>query len=163
MKQACLPILVFLIFMALSSFAVWPATPLEAEHYQRFQDGNSLYRLLSSSVNRGDSLEDVKELLGQGLPVVENAGELRQQLQELAQAYPEHYPDGVFATDRFVGYSFGHGRVVLQFRNQTLVNHRPETFQTWQPHQDPGGGDSMSSIGGRPVTVGSESEIPAGN
>lgn len=148
MNQACLPILVLLVLTARSSFAVWPATPLEAEHHLHFQDGNSLYRLLSSSVNRGDSLEDVEELQGQGIPVVKNAGELHEQLQEIAQADPEHYPDGIFATDGFAGYSFGHGQIVLQFRNQTLVNHRPETFQNWQPPQDPVGRDSMSSVGG---------------
>lgn len=161
MKQACLPILVLLIFLALSSFLVWPATPLEADHYQRFQDGNSLYQLLSSSVDRGDSLEDVEDLLGQGVPVVESAEELRQQLQEIAQAYPEHYPDGVFATDRFVGYSFGRGQIVLQFRNQTLINHRPETFQNWQPPQDLGGRDSAAGDESDATVPGSE--YSAGN
>lgn len=138
MKQACLPIPVLLTFTTPASFVVWPATPLEAEHDQRFQDGNSLDRLLSSSVNRGDFLEDVEELPGQGHQVVASAGELRQQLPEIAQAYPEHDPDGVIATDRFVEYSFGQGRIVLQFRNQTLVNHRPESFQSWQSSRGSG-------------------------
>nr|MBC8290273.1 hypothetical protein [Planctomycetota bacterium] len=70
-KQAVVPVAVLLVIVSLGVVATWPSGPVEAEHYQRFQDGKSLYALLGSRIERGDSLQEVEEILGQGVALAE--------------------------------------------------------------------------------------------
>lgn len=139
MKQAVLPLLVLLVIGTLSTVSFWPAGSLEAEHYRRFRDGNSLYTLLGRSVRTGDSLEDVEALLGPATPVAEGAETLRTELRAHSQSHPDQFPDGVFEADDFIRYPVGDGWVTLQFRSGMLVNHLPEMFGAYEPPYDVAG------------------------
>ena len=145
-----------LAIVTLAVVATMPSSSLEADHFQRFRDGNSLYSILSSGVSSGDSLQDVEALIGTGNPVVEGREDLVSERREAAQWHPETFPDGVFGTDTFVTWPIGDDSVTLQFRNGVLVNHDPRFYLDYQlPHYISGrGGDleefqsDVSSIGG---------------
>ncbi len=136
MKQATLPILVLLVVVTLAVVTTLPSASVEAEHYQRFRDGKSLYTLLSGSIGRGNSLQDVEELLGPGIPLEEDVENFRESLRETAQSEPDSYPDGVYEADAFVAWSGSDEKVTLQFRNGYLVNFSPERFTTFHPSYD---------------------------
>lgn len=136
MKQAALPILVLLVVVTLAVVTTLPSASVEADHYQRFRDGKSLYTLLSSSIGRGNSLQDVEELLGPGILLVENVENYRESLRETAQSGPDSYSDGVYEADTFMAWSGSDEKVTLQFRNGYLVNFSPEQFTTFYPSYD---------------------------
>ena len=146
MKQAAIPILVLAIIVGLAILTSWPAGSLEANHYQRFQDGKSLYSLLRSSVRTGDSLEVIANVLGPATPLVEGVEEVRQQLAEDAQQYPERFPQGVYPQDVFVTYPVESGRLLLQLRNGFLINHDPAMFEDFYPeHEIAGRSDGVAA------------------
>ncbi len=138
MKQAALPILVLLVVVTLAIVTALPSASVEADHYQRFRDGNSLYTLLSGSIGRGYSLQDVEELLGPGTPLEsEDSVEThRAALRETAMWDPDSYPDGIYNDDTFKAWSGSDEEVTLQFRNNHLVNFLPEQFTTFRPSYD---------------------------
>ncbi len=136
MKQAALPILVLLVIVTLAVVATQPSASVEADHYQRFRDGKSLYTLLSGSIGRGNSLHDVEELLGPGTPLEEDVETFRESLRETAQSDPDSYPDGIYEEDTFIAWSGSDEKVTLQFRNGHLVNFSPEQFTTFHPSYD---------------------------
>ncbi len=142
MKQAAIPILVLAIIVGLAILTTWPAGSLEANHYQRFQDGKSLYALLRSSVRTGDSLEVIGKVLGPATPLVEGVEEIRQQLAEDALQHPERFPHGVYPQDVFMTYPVEGGKLLLQFRNGFLINHDPEMFEDFYPDQEIAGNSS---------------------
>ena len=139
MKQTALPILVLLVIVSLAIVATLPSASVEADHYQRFRDGKSLYTLLSGRIQRGNSLQDVESVLGEGVPLVEDVETHRVSLRESAMWHPDLYPDGVFNEDTFLAWSGNDEKVTLQFRNGYLVNFTPEQFTTWQPSYDVAG------------------------
>jgi hypothetical protein len=136
MKQTALPILVLLVVVTLAVVTAVPSASVEADHYQRFRDGKSLYTLLSGSIGRGNSLQDVEELLGPGIPLEEDVEIYRQSLRETAQSKPDSYPDGIYEADTFMAWSGSDEKVTLQFRNGHLVNFSPEQFTTFHPSYD---------------------------
>ena len=138
MKQATLPILVLLVVVTLAIVTALPSASVEADHYQRFRDGNSLYTLLSGSIGRGYSLQDVEEFLGTGAPLeTEDAVEVhRAALREAAWWRPDSYPDGIYDEDTFLAWSGSDEEVTLQFRNGHLVNFLTEQFTTFRPAYD---------------------------
>jgi len=138
MKQAALPILVLLVVVTLAIVTALPSASVEADHYQRFRDGNSLYTLLSGSIGRGYSLQDVEEFLGAGAPLEsEDYVEThRAALREAAQWDPDSYPDGIYNDDTFRTWSGSDEEVTLQFRNGHLVNFSPEQFTAFRPSYD---------------------------
>ena len=136
MKQAALPILVLLVVVTLAIVTALPSASVEADHYQRFRDGKSLYTLLSGSIGRGNSLQDVEELLGPGIPLEEDVETFRESLRESAQSDPDSYPDGVYEADTFMAWSGSDEKVTLQFRNGHLINFFPEKFTTFHPSYD---------------------------
>jgi hypothetical protein len=141
MKQAALPILVLLVVVTLAIVTALPSASVEADHYQRFRDGKSLYTLLSGSIGRGYSLQDVEELLGPGVPLgSEEAAEAhRVVLRESALWNPDSYPDEIYNADTFMTWSGSDEEVTLQFRNGHLVNFSPEKFTTFHPSSDVAG------------------------
>ena len=136
MKQAALPILVLLVVVTLAVVTTLPSASVEADHHERFRDGKSLYTLLSSSIGRGNSLQDVEELLGPGIPLEKDVETYRESLRETAQSEPDSYPDGVYEADTFIAWSGSDEKVTLQFRNGHLVNFSPEHFTTYHPSYD---------------------------
>jgi hypothetical protein len=136
MKQAALPILVLLVVVTLAIVTTLPSASVEADHYQRFRDGKSLYTLLSGSIGRGYSLQDVEELLGPGVPFENDIEAHRAALRETAQWQPSLYPDGIYDADTFKTWLGNDEKVTLQFRNEYLVNYSPEQFTTFQPSYD---------------------------
>jgi hypothetical protein len=139
MKQAALPVLVLLVVVTLAVVAALPSASVEADHYHRFRDGKSLYTLLSSSIGRGYSLQDVEELIGPGIPITEEVAKYREDLRETAQWQPDSYPDGIQDADVFLTWSASEQKVTLQFRNGFLVNHDPVDFAEYQPVFDVAG------------------------
>lgn len=139
MKQAALPVLVLLVIVSLAIVAGLPSASVEADHYHRFRDGKSLYTLLSGSIERGYSLEDVEDVIGPGNTPGDDVEEYRVALKETAQWHPESYPDGVFAEDEFLTWSGNDEKVTLQFRNGYLVNFSPERFMSYHPSYDVAG------------------------
>jgi len=95
--------------------------------------------LLSGSIGRGNSLHDVEELIGPGVPLIEDAESHREALRETAQWHPDSYPDGVFDADVFLTWSGNDEKVTLQFRNGHLLNYEPEQFTTFRPAHDVAG------------------------
>ena len=148
MKQALIPVFILLVIVTLAIVATWPSSALEADHYQRFQDGKSLYAVLSGRIRRGDSLQEVEEQLGPAVPV-EDMEAARTETQRNAAWNPDSFPDGVYDGDVFVAYPFENTILKLQFRNGTLVNHDPARFVEYQPHQDILGRDPSTAVAGR--------------
>lgn len=136
MKQATLPILVLLVVVTLAVVTTLPSGSVEADHYRRFRDGKSLYTLLSGSIGRGNSLQEVEGLLGPGIPLEEDVEAFRESLRETAQSEPDSYPDGVYEADTFIAWSGSDEKVTLQFRNGHLINFSPEQFTTFHPSYD---------------------------
>ena len=61
-KPLVVPVTVFLVIVSVGVVATGPSGPVEAEYYQRFQDGKSLDALLGSRIVCGDPLQKVKEI-----------------------------------------------------------------------------------------------------
>ncbi len=156
MKQAAIPVLVLVAIVGLAILTTWPSTSLEANHYQRFQDGKSLYALLHSRIRAGDSLEVVENILGKSVPLVEGAAELRVQLRQEAERHPERCPHGVYDTDTFVTYPVENNNLLLQFRNGYLINHDPAMFEQFYPQQDIGGAPGPDSNSTEAVEIGGQ-------
>lgn len=138
MKQAAIPVLVFIVIVGMAILTTWPSRSLEAEHHQRFQDGKSLYSLLRSSIRTGDSVEVVERILGKSVPLAEGLDDLRSQLRQQADQYPERSLFGVNDSDTFVTYPVENSNLSLQFRNGYLVNHDAKMFEQFYSHQDIG-------------------------
>lgn len=132
-KQAAIPVAVLLVIVSLGVIATWPSGPIEAEHYQRFQDGKSLYALLGSRIERGDSLEDVEGILGTGLVLTEDIASVQEFVRRESSLNPRSYPDGVQQEDVFINYPHGDESTTLQFRNGYLVNHDRTLFRDTIP------------------------------
>ena len=139
MKQAALPVVVLMVILGIAFITTWPSGALEADHYQRFHDGKSLYAVLSSRIASGDSLEHVESILGPGTPLTEETDAFRSQLREQALWTPQRFPNGVQDIDVFLTWPLEDRSVTLQFRNATLVNHRGEDFENYQPQHDVAG------------------------
>ncbi|MHC4876123.1 MAG: hypothetical protein ACYTGL_06460 [Planctomycetota bacterium] len=139
MKQAALPVVVLMVILGLGFITTWPSGALEADHYQRFRDGKSLYAILSSRIASGDSLQHVESALGPGTPLTEEADAHRSELREQALWTPQRFPNGVQNADVFLTWPLEDQSVTLQFRNGTLVNHRGEDFEDFQPQHDVAG------------------------
>ena len=142
MKQAAIPILVLITIVGLAILTTWPSSSLEADHYQKFHDGKSLYALLNSRIHSGQRLDEVEAILGPATPLVDGVSEIRQQLQEDAAQNPRRYPEGVFDEDTFVTYHIENGELLLQLRNGYLVNHDPVTFEEYSAPADIAGSNS---------------------
>lgn len=145
MKQTALPIVVLLVIVSLAFVSTWPSGSLEADHYQRFHDGKSLYGVLSGRIATGDSLEDVETVLGPGVSVTDGAVELRVKLREQARFSPARFPQGIHDEDVFVHWPVEDDTVTLQFRNHTLVNHLPSQFADYRPVYEIAGRQEPSS------------------
>lgn len=146
MKQAFLPVLVLVVVVGLAIITTWPSSSLEADHYQRFHDGKSLYSIMSSRIRSGDSLQNVEKLLGPAIVVTEAAGEIRNEYREQALARPESFPHGVYEEDAFVTYPIGDDKVTLQLRNGFVVNHQPGQYEEYHPTRDIAG--YQANVGG---------------
>jgi hypothetical protein len=147
MKQAFLPILVLVVVVGMAVITTWPSSSLEADHYQRFHDGKSLYALLHSRIKSGDSLQNVEELLGPATLATDNVEELRTEFRENSQTQPEHFPDGVHDEDTFAVYPLADDKVVLQLRNGFVVNHQPSQYLEFRPAGDVAG--YQATVGGK--------------
>ena len=132
-KQAVIPVTVLLVVVSLGIVATWPSGSVEAEHYQRFRDGKSLYTLLSSSIQPGDSLQTVERVLGPGVLVTEEAETTREAVRREVSLSPEIFRDGVHSQDVFINYPHGDEFTTLQFRNGYLVNHDPGLYRNTEP------------------------------
>lgn len=156
-KQAVIPVTVLLVIVSLGVVATWPSGPVEAEHYQRFQDGKSLYALLGSRIDRGDSLQEVEQILGPGVALEEadDVEPLRDYLRREASLNPESFPDGVQPGDVFIRYPHGDESTTLQFRNGFLVNHDPTLFAGSEPGVNIQGRDEVTRVSreGRVIQV----------
>ena len=133
MKQIALPALVLLFLVGMATIALWPAGDLDADHYQRFHNPQTLYSVLNSSVSSGTSVTDVEKLIGPGVPMADGVDEYRAELKSMTLRYPQQYPDGVHDLDTFQSWAAGNGAVTLQFRNGWLVNHDPAQFAVYRP------------------------------
>lgn len=149
MKQIALPAVVLLVLVGLATVALWPSASLDAENYRRFQDPQTLYSVLQSRVTRGNSIEEIEELIGPGVPLTEGVDEYRANIESLALRLPQQYPDGAHELDTFVSWAAGDGSVTLQFRNGWLVNHDPAQFSVYRPEYAIAGHETVPS--GPPV------------
>lgn len=140
MKQAALPVLVLVTIVGLAILTSWPSSSLEADHYQKFHDGKSLYALLHSRIHSGQRLNEMEAILGSATPLTEGVDEVRKQLQTEAQNYPDRFPQGVYDEDTFVTYQIENGRLLMQLRGDVLVNHEPSRFEEFAAQTDIAGG-----------------------
>jgi len=155
MKQAAIPILVLVTIVGLAILTSWPSSSLEADHYQKFQDGKSLYALLHSRIYTGQRLNEIEAVLGPATPLTEGAAEVRKHLQEEASQFPDRFPQGVYEGDNFVTYQIENGKLLMQLRNGVLVNHDPRLFEEFaSPTDIAGGGDQTVSADDAAITVG---------
>lgn len=158
MKQAAIPLLVLVIIVGLAILTSWPSSSLEADHYQKFRDGKSLYSLLNSRIRTGQRLDEVESILGPATPLTDGVVEVRTQLQQEALQFPDRFPQSVYDEDSFVTYQIENGRLLLQLRNGVLVNHDPLTFEEFASPSDIAGGGRSAlpqeelSIGGAGFT-----------
>ena len=132
-RHAVIPVAVLLVVVSLGIVATWPSGSVEAEHYQRFRDGKSLYTLLSSRIQPGDSLQTVERILGPGDLVTEEVESTREAVRREVSLSPEIFRDGVHSQDVFINYPHGDEFTTLQFRNGYLVNHDPGLYHNTEP------------------------------
>jgi hypothetical protein len=150
MKQIALPAVILLVLVSLATVALWPSASVDADHYRRFRDGQTLYSVLHTEVEPGSAVQDVEKLLGAGVPVTDGVEAVRAGLKQLAIRYHEHYPDGVYETDTFLEWPAGEDSVTLQFRNGWLMNHDPSQFAQYRPKYAVAGYETVPS--GPPVS-----------
>ncbi|MHC4293780.1 MAG: hypothetical protein ACYSTX_05735, partial [Planctomycetota bacterium] len=90
------------------------------DHYKTNNDCKSLWNILYTLVNPGDSREQIESLLGAGMV---QTGERKKRLitanKRLMKRFPDDFPFGVKDTDEFVGYFCYGGTLYLQFRNES--------------------------------------------
>jgi hypothetical protein len=149
MNQIALPAVVLLVLVSLATVALWPSASVDADHYRRFRDGQTLYSVLHTNIERGSTVPDIEKLLGPGAPVTDGVESLRTRVKQLAVRYPELYPDGVHETDTFLDWPAGEDSVTLQFRNGWLMNHNPSQFAQYRPKYAVAGYETVPS--GPPV------------
>lgn len=150
MKQIALPAVVLLVLVSLATIALWPSASVDADHYRRFNDPQTLYAVLHSDVSRGSSVEEIEELIGPGTPVTDGVDELRATLRSQVLRSPGYFADGVHDVDTFVTWPAGDDSVTLQFRNGWLVNHDPARYATYRPQYAIAGHETVPS--GPPVS-----------
>ena len=149
MNQIALPAVVLLVLVSLATVALCPSASVDADHYRRFRDGQTLYSVLHTNIERGSTVPDVEKLLGPETPVTDGVESLRTRVKQLAVRYPEPYPDGVHETDTFLDWPAGEDSVTLQFRNGWLMNHNPSQFAQYRPKYAVAGYETVPS--GPPV------------
>jgi hypothetical protein len=149
MKQIALPAVVLLVLVSLATVALWPSASVDADHYRKFRDGQTLYSVLHTDVEPGSAVQDVENLLGTGVPVTAGVESLRARLKQQAIRYPELYRDGIHETDTFLNWPAGEDSVTLQFRNGWLMNHDPSQFAQYRPKYAIAGYETVPS--GPPV------------
>jgi len=99
--------------------------------------GAALHDALRDKIKAGDTVTQVRAVLGPGRPHSER--QLAKTLatyKRIAVGHPEMLPDGVEDHDQFVMYLMGPragGGMLLQFRNGRLVNHDPDTMGEYVP------------------------------
>ena len=152
-KHAVIPVAVLLVIVSLGVVATWPSGSVEAEHYQRFQDGKSLYALLGSRIERGDSLQEVEEILGKGEAVTEGVDAIREFVRREASLNSESFQDGVHPNDEFIEYPYGDESTTLQFRNGYLVNHDPILYRDTEPGIVIQGRDEIIEVSGEEEAI----------
>ncbi len=104
-----------------------------AQYYRNSGDGYALLSTLITEVKSGDSIEDLRKLLGPNVRIVTDDKILEQQRKataQFAEKYPGRYPDGFQNEDQFLECPNKQGSlgVYLQLRNGHLINHTPETI-----------------------------------
>ena len=152
-KHAVIPVAVLVVIVGLGVVATWPSGSVEAEHYQRFQDGKSLYALLSSRIQHGDSLQEVEAILGAGVAVTTDVDAIRQFVPREASLNSESFQDGVHPNDVFINYPYGDESTTLQFRNGYLVNHDPSLYHDTEPGIVIQGRDEIIEVSGEEEAI----------
>ncbi|MHC4187903.1 MAG: hypothetical protein ACYST2_02145 [Planctomycetota bacterium] len=120
--------MVFLVLI----FILTGCSPVD--HYRTHNDCESLWNILYTLVNPGDTREQIEGLIGAGMV---QTGERKKRLisanRRFMKKYPDDYPFGVEDKDEFVGYFCYGGTLYLQFRNQSLINFNRDDFKQYRP------------------------------
>jgi hypothetical protein len=115
-----------LLFGLAAGWFFMPATT----HYHLFADEASLNAVLFGQVKPGDSMARLIRLLGAGKPVDEQQRvKLLGTIANFQRQTPASTPDGVEPDDQFLGYEASGMTIYLQFRDERLINFRPEDFE----------------------------------
>ncbi len=103
-----------------------------SEHYRIHGDGPSLFAVMHQEIRNGQSLSQVRSRLGEGLDI--DQAKLREIHERILAKRPSMLPDGVEDKDLFVAWRYDGGPwQTLQFRDDRLVNHNPEHYETYRP------------------------------
>jgi hypothetical protein len=98
-----------------------------------FHRAEYMHLRLHQDVRDGDSQARVDALLGPGERL---DGEQRTSVQNFIRKYPEGNPAGLEDRDTFFGYPVGKkSRVILQYRQDRLVNHNHADFANYDPQE----------------------------
>ncbi len=104
-----------------------------ASHYQSHGDGPSLYRVLYKNIRTGQSIDQVRDCLGPG-EIPSDQDKFRDIQRRILAKEPSNVPGGVEDDDQFVLWQYdGHPVMMLQFRDNILVNHQPDLYKTYEP------------------------------
>ncbi|MHC4757402.1 MAG: hypothetical protein ACYTE8_01980 [Planctomycetota bacterium] len=103
------------------------------DHYKTNQDCVSLWNILYTQVNQGDSIERIEALLGVGML---QTGQRKTQIlaanKRLIKKNPDGFPDGIEDTDEFIGYFCYGATLYLQFRDRKLINYTRDDYKKFQ-------------------------------
>lgn len=113
-----------------SLFLIGGCSESAEEHYRKNHDGESLYRVLHDQVKPGDSLAKVQGLLGQGEASVART---RAAVKQFAQRFQSQFPAGYQEHDVLVDFATPGGWLTLQFRDNKIINYRPEDYAHYEP------------------------------
>ena len=98
--------------------------------YQTTKNGSALIGILGVEIQNGDSMSSVRRRLGPGNVLTDTQSHEQRRIQ--MESKPDSAREGYQENDVLICYSSIEGiAVVLQFRNDKLINHHvPETMRS---------------------------------
>jgi hypothetical protein len=135
-----------ILLAAVLAVGAWNRSP--AFRYTVLGDDTSMREVLKT-LRRGDSIDEVRERMGERHLDDESEYSMRCGLQQLVTRYPDIFLQGYDESDEILVYSTRARRYGLQFRNSRLVG----TCSQWGPPMQPATGDQATTS---PSPLGSE-------
>ena len=104
---------------------VWNCMTDSAFRYRTLGDEHSLLPAIAQYIDNGDSLIQVRQLLGDGTAGSHTKAQAWTDIQIQGRdrdGFADQYPDDILPTDTFVAYSGFPTQFVIQFRDDRVVN-----------------------------------------
>jgi len=124
------------VVLCLVGGGIWYVLESPRLRYRVVGDETSL-RAVLKTLRRGDSIEEVRSLLGDRYYDPESEYSMRRGLHKLVDTYPDVFPQGLQETDIILVYSTRTFRYGLQFRDRRLIGTCGQRGAKILPPSDP--------------------------